>query len=217
MKKTWVDTVRDEMELKKMTQDDIAESLNKTQGAIGHWLNNRRSPNFNEVVAMLSAVGFDKLILNSDGTLENFDNNVKQTTINHNYTYPLLSNIQAGTFTDVCDLHGIEGYEMIGSDIKTKGPAFFLRITGDSMLPKFNENDLVLIDTGRIPHPGDYVAAVNGDGQATFKRYKELGELAPCGNPHFELVPLNDVFPTISSINRNIRIIGVAVEHRSYL
>ncbi|MDP0125020.1 heme-binding protein, partial [Glaesserella parasuis] len=41
--------------------------------------------------------------------------------------------------------------------------------------------------------------------------------LSPSGNPHFELVPLNQDFPTLSSMKQDIRIIGVAVEHRGYL
>ena len=85
------------------------------------------------------------------------------------------------------------------------------------MEPKFSEGDLVLIDVRKQPRPGDFVAAVNGNGEATLKRYRELGDLSPSGNPHFELVPLNPNFPTLSSMKQDIRIIGVAVEHRSYL
>ena len=109
------------------------------------------------------------------------------------------------------------GYEYIDSEIDAGEDAFFLRIKGRSMEPKFIEDDLVLIDVRRRPHPGDYVAAVNDSGEATLKRYRELGELSVSGNPHFELVPLNRDYPTLSSKKQNIRIIGVAVEHRSYL
>ena len=109
------------------------------------------------------------------------------------------------------------GYEYIDSEIDAGEDAFFLRIKGRSMEPKFMEDDLVLIDVRRRPHPGDYVAAVNDGGEATLKRYRELGELSASGNPHFELVPLNRDYPTLSSKTQNIRIIGVAVEHRSYL
>ncbi|MDP8160248.1 LexA family transcriptional regulator [Pasteurella atlantica] len=133
------------------------------------------------------------------------------------FSYPLISAVQAGAFTSTYDLQDSEGYEMLDSETATKGESFFLRISGRSMETKFSEGDLVLIDTGRVPQPGNYVAAVNGSGEATFKMYKQLGELSESGNPHFELVPLNSVFPTLSSLKQDIRIIGVAVEHRSYL
>ncbi|MDP8078359.1 LexA family protein [Phocoenobacter skyensis] len=217
MKKTWIEVVREKMEQQKLKQDDIADALDKTQGAIGHWLNQRRKPDFNEVANILKAVGIKKVILNSDGTLEDFDTNAKKEQVKPSFTYPLVSAVQAGAFTETYDLQDSESYEMIDSEIETKGQSFFLRITGESMLPKFSENDLVLIDTGKQPYPGNYVAAVNGSGEATFKMYKQLGELSESGNPHFELVPLNSVFPTLSSLKQDIRIIGVAVEHRSYL
>ncbi len=39
---------------------------------------------------------------------------------------------------------------------------------------------------------------------------KELGTRTPEGIQHFELVPLNPMFPTLSSLNQEIRVIGVA-------
>lgn len=41
---------------------------------------------------------------------------------------------------------------------------------------------------------------------------KELGTRNEYGIAHFELVPLNPMFPTLSSLNQEIRIIGVARE-----
>ncbi|WP_090920797.1 S24 family peptidase [Phocoenobacter skyensis] len=146
-----------------------------------------------------------------------YDVNAKAHCVKKSFSYPLISAVQAGAFTSTYDLQDSEGYEMLDSETATKGESFFLRISGRSMETKFSEGDLVLIDTGRVPQPGNYVAAVNGSGEATFKMYKQLGELSESGNPHFELVPLNSVFPTLSSLKQDIRIIGVAVEHRSYL
>ena len=80
------------------------------------------------------------------------------------------------------------------------------------MRPRFNEGDLVLIDPNIYPTPGKFVAAINGNNEATFKQYKELGTMTGDGLPHFELVPLNPMFPTLSSLEQEIRIIGVARE-----
>ena len=128
------------------------------------------------------------------------------------YRYPLLSPIQAGLWTDIKSLEGFDGYEMIPSTVIASENSFYLRIEGKSMLPRFNEGDLVLIDPDILPTPGKFVAAINGDNEATFKQYKELGTRTPEGIPHFELVPLNPMFPTLSSLNQEIRIIGVARE-----
>lgn len=202
---------------KNLKQEDIAEAMDKTQGAIGHWLTGRRQPNVNEVAQMINLTGVDKVILNGDGTVEEFDENAKPEKVETSYSYPLISNVEAGLFTEALDYQTTMGYEYIDSEIDAGEDAFFLRIKGRSMEPKFMEDDLVLIDVRRSPHPGDYVAAVNDGGEATLKRYRELSEISGSGNPHFELVPLNRDYPTLSSKTQNIRIIGVAVEHRSYL
>lgn len=217
MKKQWNAYVREKMQQNKITQEDIAEKLNKTQGAIGHWLTGRRTPNINEVAELIKIVGGDKVILNNDGTVEDFDNNAIPLNIKRTYNYPILSSIQAGAFSETFDYANSMCYEYLESAIETEGEGFFLEIKGSSMEPKFNEGDMILIDTGLKPHPGDYVAAVNGDGEATFKQYKELGEYAECGNPHFELVPLNPLFPTLSTKRQHIRIIGVAVQRVEFL
>ena len=217
MKKPWNTFIREKMQEKNLKQEDIAEAMDKTQGAIGHWLTGRRQPNVNEVAQMINLTGVDKVILNGDGTVEEFDENAKPEKVETSYSYPLISNVEAGLFTEAFDYQTVMGYEYIDSEIDAGEDAFFLRIKGRSMEPKFIEDDLVLIDVRRRPHPGDYVAAVNDSGEATLKRYRELGELSVSGDPHFELVPLNRDYPTLSSKKQNIRIIGVAVEHRSYL
>ena len=106
---------------------------------------------------------------------------------------------------------------MIPSTVIASENSFYLRIEGKSMLPRFNEGDLILIDPDIMPAPGKFVAAINGDNEATFKQYKELGTRNEYGIAHFELVPLNPMFPTLSSLNQEIRIIGVAVEKREML
>lgn len=217
MKKTWNQYVREKMQEQNLRQDDIAETMGKTQGAIGHWLTGRRMPNVNEVAQMINITGVDKVILNSDGTVEDFDPNAEIVKVKKSNSYPLISSIQAGLWTEAFDYKGSMGYDYIDTEIDAGPDAFFLRISGLSMEPKFSEGDLVLIDIRKRPHPGDYVAAVNGTGEATLKRYRELGEWSESGNPHFELIPLNPDFPTLSSMKQDIRIIGVAVEHRSYL
>lgn len=217
MKKPWNQYVREKMQAQNLRQDDIAETMGKTQGAIGHWLTGRRMPNVNEVAQMINLTGVEKVILNGDGTIEDFNTNVQLARPTKSNSYPLISNIQAGVWTETFDFRDSEDYDYIDTEIDAGPDAFFLRISGMSMEPKFCEGDLVLIDIRKRPHPGDYVAAVNGTGEATLKRYRELGEWSESGNPHFELIPLNPDFPTLSSMKQDIRIIGVAVEHRSYL
>lgn len=81
------------------------------------------------------------------------------------------------------------------------------------MLPEFKPGDLVIIEPEWDPRPGEYVAAKNGREEATFKKYRQRGFDAS-GNVVFELVPLNEDYPTIRSDETPLAIIGVMAEHR---
>lgn len=130
---------------------------------------------------------------------------------------PLISYVQAGAWTGIDDFRETCGdYEYILTDLDVSGDAFALKIKGDSMEPEFIEGDIVIIDPKVEPHAGEFVAAINGDYEATFKKYRPLEDLDEYGRQHFELVPLNPDWHTMSSLKQEIRIIGTMVEHRIY-
>jgi len=83
------------------------------------------------------------------------------------------------------------------------------------MLPEFREGDMVIIDPAVEPSPGDYVVAQNDDNEATFKKFRPRG-VNERGQQVFELVPLNEDYPSLRSDCVSIRIIGTMVEHRRY-
>jgi len=56
------------------------------------------------------------------------------------------------------------------------------------------------------------VIAQNGSYEATFKKYRVIG-YDEYGREEFELVPLNPDYPTLSSRDHKISIIGVMVRH----
>lgn len=144
--------------------------------------------------------------------------NAVSIQISNSFSYPLISAVQVGTFTESNYAH-IDGYKQIDSEIQTKGDGFYFEIKGNSMEPRFFEGDLVLIDTGMKPYPECFVVAVNEVGEATLKQYRELEEFSESGNLHFELIPLNPKWKSrkMSTQKEEIRILGVAVEHRRYL
>ncbi len=83
------------------------------------------------------------------------------------------------------------------------------------MLPEFKPGDRVIIDPSTSPQPGDYVVAKNGEEEATFKKYRPRG-VNERGDVVFELVPLNEDYPSMRSDVTPIRIVGTMVEHRKY-
>lgn len=129
---------------------------------------------------------------------------------------PVISAIQAGMWCEIVDqFQPGDADEYLMTDLELSAHAFALTIRGDSMLPEFNPGDRVIIDPDVAPHPGDFVAAKNGEQEATFKKYRPRG-MDASGNLVFELVPLNDDYPTLRSDIEPIRIVGTMVEHRKY-
>ena len=84
------------------------------------------------------------------------------------------------------------------------------------MEPDFIAGDVVIIDPKIEPHAGEFVAAINGDYEATFKKYRPLEDFDEFGRQHFELIALNPDYHKLSSVKQQIRIIGTMVEHRIY-
>ncbi len=98
--------------------------------------------------------------------------------------------------------------------------AFAIEVVGESMYNAASPDcvrpgDVVIIDPGQKPTPGDFVVAAMGkSNEATFKKYRSLGD-DPQGRPVFELVPLNNDFPTLTVNAANPGyIVGTMIEHR---
>lgn len=129
---------------------------------------------------------------------------------------PLLSYVSAGTWTGAVDaFQPNDAHEWLMTDLELSDSAFALEIKGESMLPEFKPGDRVIIDPEITPQPGDFVVAKNGDDEATFKKFRPRG-MDASGNVIFELVPLNEDYPTMRSDAMPIGIVGTMVEHRKY-
>jgi SOS-response transcriptional repressor LexA len=142
--------------------------------------------------------------------------NIERVAMGHR-EIPVISYVQAGMMTEALDPFSLgEGFETVTVDIPCSEHTFALRIKGKSMLPKFEENDVVIFDPMRQPIPGSFVVAKNTEEEATFKKYRAIG-VNQYGDAVFELVPLNDDYATLHSERDHLRIIGVAIEHRKAL
>lgn len=129
---------------------------------------------------------------------------------------PVISMIVAGNFREIVDAFAMgDGSAYIQTDSDLSAYSFALQIDGDSMLPEFDAGDRVIIDPDVMPHSGDFVAARNSKGGATFKKYRVRGA-DDSGKEIFELIPLNDKYASIRSDHEPLEVIGTMVEHRKY-
>jgi SOS-response transcriptional repressor LexA len=157
----------------------------------------------------------------SDGKWKNyfsslFDENVASAMIGMR-PVPVISAVQAGQLKDMENPYSPgDGYSIEYTDQKLSRWAFALEVEGQSMTPTFQPGDRIIVDPEIAPQPGDYVIARNGSDQATFKKYRPRG-VDDRGNMVFELVPLNDDYPTMRSDTEHLIVIGVVTEHRKKL
>ncbi len=200
-----------------LTQQHIADALDITQGAVGHYLNGRNALNLS--VAASFAKILQVSIADFSPTLEGeAQRMLAHETSNVKFAgpykkgreYPLISWVQAGAWAEAMEPYTIDQIdEWFESDAKVFGKAFWLRVDGDSMTAptgiSIPEGTLVLIDTGRDAVNGSLVIAKMVDAnEATFKK------LIIDGGQKY-LKGLNPAWP-MKEINGNCKIIGVAIQ-----
>lgn len=207
------DRIRNRRKELKLTQKDLATALKGVSHvAISQWESNTTKPNAENILDLSTVLQCEiSWLLRGNGESNVVPASIGMTKI------PLISYIQAGQWTGIDDFRETCGdYEYILTDLDISDDAFALEIKGDSMTPDFLEGDVVIIDPNEPPHAGEFVAAINGSYEATFKKYRPLGEVDNFGREHFELIALNPDYPKLSTLKQEIRIIGTMVEHRIY-
>lgn len=129
---------------------------------------------------------------------------------------PVLDFVQAGMWREVV----YDGVHPKGETYTTyegldPKAVFSLTIDGMSMAPEFMPGDAIVVDAAKAPVPGSLVVAQEiqqGVALTTFKKYRVIG-VNEHGVDIVELVPLNPDFPTYNSMQIEISIIGVVVQH----
>ena len=117
---------------------------------------------------------------------------------------PLISWVQAGGWRGIEDNFQPGMADEWISTTKTVSPnAFALRISGTSMEPDYREGDIIIVDPDSPAYSGSLVVArMNGDNEATFKKFVKDG-----GSVYLE--PLNERYQPIDITGQDVTICGV--------
>lgn len=174
------------------------------------------NPNFRTVKKYAGYFGVDPHDLQSRNLNSEEVDNIATHKPQSTTFAPIINWVQAGEFTDIAEngydeWKPVEGYTF-GTDL------YWLRIKGDSMEPEYKEGDLILVHAGRQPVAGNFVIAqVEGQEQATFKRYKPCGLDDKTNKEYFQLIALNDFYAPIDSRVKRFTVTGVVVKHERNL
>jgi len=191
---------------KNLTLNELAQKIGYTSRSTIHFIeNNRTTPKIEILEKIASALDTSVDFLLYGGTLEN--NTPK------NYKIPVLGEVAAGVPIEAVE--DVIDYEELPLSWKSKGEFFALQIKGDSMYPRIEDKDVVIVRKQPNADTNDIViVVVNGD-SATCKKLKKLsnGIMLISNNPSYE--PMYYSNEDIEKLP--VTIIGKVVELRAKL
>nr|DAQ49422.1 MAG TPA: Repressor protein CI [Caudoviricetes sp.] len=191
---------------KHITQEELGKVLDIQKAAISKYENGRAEPS-TEVLKKMSAyfgVSIDYLLGNSPAKLS-------AQKLGRGVRIPVLGRVVAGIPIEAVE--EILDYEEITPELAATGKFFALQVKGDSMLPKLEEGDVVIVKKQEDVETGDIaIVLVNGD-EATIKQVKKVnGGIMLYGfnpdvyEPHFYSNQQIEELP--------VRILGKVIESR---
>lgn len=208
MKTLWYDLVKTRLSVLGMSQAELSEKLGVTQGGMGHWLNGRRNPSLQEIGKIFDILGIKGASLNSDGTFS-IERELIENEIKPQHEYPLLTSVQAGSFTSADPVMYYDHTKNVATTRKASEDAFWLEVAGHSMTapqgarPSFPEGILILVDPAQAENvrPGDFCVAQIDD-EVTFKQYQFYAgrpQLEPL-NPRYDIIPARNGFRILGKV-----------------
>ena len=180
-----------------MKQIELCKLLGISQATLSSWENGKYEPDINQLreLSKIFDTSIDYIVGNSPA----------------GRPVPVLGTIPAGVPLEA--IEDVLDYEELPESMFSGGREYFaLKIKGDSMIPRYEDGDVVILRKQDSCESGqDCAVLVNGN-DATFKRVRmneKTLTLQPL-NPAYE--PM--VYTTKEVADLPVRILGVAVEIR---
>ena len=184
-------------------QAKLAKDMNIPKTTISSWMNGVRTPKMSKIDALCEYLNCKRSDL-----MEPYGKAVKNISVG--VKIPVLGKVAAGIPIEM--IEDILDFEEIPEIVGRTGDYFGLKIKGNSMSPRINEGDVVIVRKQSDADSGDVVIAqVNGN-EATCKKlikYKEGISLVSFNNEYEPMYFSNDDIERVP-----IKIIGRVVENR---
>jgi SOS-response transcriptional repressor LexA len=204
--------LRDARQRKGLTQRAVAQMFDVTEQAVSQWERNESRPDSSRIFALARLYGVDaeRLLHGKPGAAPKAEG-TRHTVRIVNAPKRHASGLGEPDGPGGADHVQLDEHNAAGPD------CFALQIQGESNLPDYRPGDIVIIDPGIEPLPGDMVAAqMAGSAELVFRRFRPRG----CdrhGQSRIELAPLNPDWPTLEIASASAgKIVGTMIEHRRY-
>lgn len=155
-----------------LTQEELAKKINTSRSNIANYENDKNMPSI-DILEKLSEIfncSIDYLLGKSDIKTPDLKDKL--------FLIPIVGKVAAGK--PLFANENIEGYLPIDPlmyNLTSPDGFFFLQIQGESMNKLIKNGSFALIKKQDYAENGDVIVAiVNGDDEATVKRYKQLNE-----------------------------------------
>lgn len=208
--------IRELRERKNLTQEDLAEYLNTTSQTISRYEIGDRKTNQG---ILFKLAEYFKISINDFFPPLSFDN-ATLIEVSDTVQIPVLASIKAGIAIEA--QQNILEYVDIPKDwLKGNKKFYGLKISGDSMYPKYSENDIVIFE-----HTEDYIIANNKDCAVIINEFDATFKNVTITENGITLAPFNlnnsDGYkPTFYSKGQiselPVKIVGIAREKRTRL
>lgn len=197
--------------LRKLSQGKVAKAVGISQPTLSE-LENNQSDGTKKIVELAQVLQVNvRWLSNGEGPMEADEPTPHSGSAWGNVTdgpalrgkVPVISWVQAGNWMEVMDNFAPgDAEKWIDTTYAVRRHTFAVRVTGDSMEPKFPEGALIVVEPDEDPLPGKFVVVrKRGDNEATFK------QLVLDGGVYY-LKPLNPRYP-IMELPADSVIVGV--------
>ena len=191
------------LKIRNKTQLDLAKAIGVSNTTINNYVKGYNTPRMDKLDKICNYLRIERSDLLNTST-----NEEKKTT--SALKIPVLGNVAAGI--PISAVEDILDYEEVPISWKNQGEFFALRIKGDSMQPRMESGDVVIVKQQSDANSGDTVIAlVNGD-DATCKRLEKTdnGIMLVSTNPKYP--PM--FFTKEDIVTKPVVILGKVVEFR---
>lgn len=178
---------------KKITQQQVADAIGVSKTSVIYWEKDENLPKHDSLMALARVLGVTSdYLLNGKGG-SSFDNNISIPLPLAGRLVPVISWVQAGSWTSVESVPaGTQFDEWLPPNPKCGKNGYGLEVVGESMLPDFRPGDKIYVNPDFQPDElktADLVImSCEGDAEATFKKL-----IVESGNMYLQ--PLNPDWP----------------------